>query len=142
VPSAGLRIGRLGRASVPSCRMVGSEGGDRTVIDFFISYTRADVSWAKWIDWHLVESGVLRELLRAGKSLDGQGSQQPARVSLDLITGGGVPESQRSRPAELVDDLQRTLDAGPRRRGVVGEGVHRAYGDADAAADTGGGLVV
>ncbi len=25
--------------------------------DYFISYNRADVGWAKWIDWHLRQAG-------------------------------------------------------------------------------------
>ena len=32
-------------------------GRDRALTDFFISYNRADVAWAEWIDWRLRKAG-------------------------------------------------------------------------------------
>jgi TIR domain len=45
-------IAHMGYSELPA----GSERG--WAMDFFISYTKADLAWAEWIAWQLEESGL------------------------------------------------------------------------------------
>ena len=60
--------------------------------DFFISYTRADVAWAKWLDWHLRDAGYSTVVqvydFRPGSSFvaDMDRASREARTTLAVLS--------------------------------------------------------